>query len=313
MKSAILIIDCSKKINVFDYAAKIKPIIDNVNNYEIIYCLLNDLSIYESTYISNDDKSKLIYDNVQTLINLGLDEKVKYILQSQMSGLFEMSNEVARNVYISKLIKNKYLKSSIQKNSLTDIKLSSLVNIANLFSSIILLNATELYETKNFEELYNYMQKVLSSHNEIERKKFILPQLVLNDSLGYGLSTDGNTFISEKFDNDLAICLTGAELQTKINAIYTDPNHIRVQDKGVVDNNPLFAFVDVICEDRDVGEFFGIDSIIDLKRHYEMGGIGDFKIKKMLYSAFLKKFNCCQKKIDVNIIKKRISGSVKNV
>ena len=307
MKSAILIIDVSKRVNVFDYVAKVKPIMENISKYDVVYCLLNDLIVDETT-ISVFDKSKLVYENIQTLLNLGLDNKVKYILQSKIDGIYELSNEISKYIYISKIIKNDYLKSSIQKNSLNDIKLSSLINITNIISSILLLQADDLYETKNFETLYSYMQKVLAVYNESNDKKLFLPKLVLNNAFLYNnLSTDGNSFISDKFDNDISLCLTDDELKTKINGIYTDPNHIKVQDKGNVGNNPLFAFVDAICENSDVKEFFNLESIEELKKNYTNGGIGDYKVKQMLFSAFVKRFGCCRNVINEDILKNKIS------
>ena len=79
------------------------------------------------------------------------------------------------------------------------------------------------------------------------------------------------------------------ELRRKINGIYTDPNHIRVEDKDSMDNNPLFAFVDAICDDEDAQEYFGLNSVNELKYHYTQGGIGDFKVKKCSIQRLLKK------------------------
>ena len=310
MKSAALIIDVSRKINAFDYISKIKPLMDNMDHYDVVYCLLNDLAVNDANYLIYDKKS-LIKDNVQTLINLGLDKKVEYVLQSKIEGLFELSNELSKYIYISKIIKNDFLKTSIQKNSLNDIKLSTLINVANIFSSIILLNVNDLYETRNFESLSELVKKVLFNYNEANDNKLFWPNIMINqDIYCNNLSADGNSFISEKFDNDISLDLVGEELQAKINGIFTDPNHIRVQDKGTVEGNPLFAFVDAICSDADVKEFFGLDSIEKLKDNYIEGGIGDFKIKKMLYSAFLKKFECCSSKINADEIYSRLNVKI---
>ena len=306
MKSAVIAIDISKKINVYDYISKIKPLLDNFANYDKVYCLLIDLLVDAGT-ISLCDKEARVYENMRTLINLGFNEKTTFLLQSNISGLYQLSNELSTHIYISKIIKNDFLITSIQKNSINDIKLSSLINIANIISSIIMVEADDLYASKTFEPLYNFAKKILANYNESNDIKLFLPKIVLNDALTYSnLSADGNAFISDKFDNDLDLCLTGEELKRKINGIYTDPNHIKINDKGSVKNNPLFAFVDAICEDCDVQEFFGLNSIDELKYHYTQGGIGDFKVKSMLYSSFIKKFNICSKEIDEDYLKSRL-------
>ena len=306
MKSAVIVIDISKKINVYDYVSKIKPLLDNLNSYDKVYCILNNLLVDETSSLLYD-KNTLVFESMKTLTNLGFNEKVTFLLQSNLLGLYPLSSELSKHIYISKIIKNEFLNTSIQKNSINDIKLSSLINVTNIISSIILVNADDLYASKTFEPLYYFAKKILTNYNESNDKKLFLPKLVLNNELTCNnLSADGNAFISDKFDNDLDLCLSGEELRRKINGIYTDPNHIRVEDKGSVDNNPLFAFVDAICDDEDVQEYFGLNSVNELKYHYTQGGIGDFKVKKMLYSAFVKKFSICLNEIDPKILESRL-------
>ena len=306
MKSAVIVIDISKKINVYDYVSKIKPLLDNLDSYDKVYCVLNTLLVDETSSLLYD-KNALVFESMKTLINLGFNEKVTFLLQSNLSGLYPLSSELSKHIYISKIIKNEFLNTSIQKNSINDIKLSSLINVTNIISSIILIDADDLYASKTFEPLYYFAKKILANYNESNDKKLFLTKLVLNNELACNnLSADGNAFISDKFDNDLDLCLSGEELRRKINGIYTDPNHIRVEDKGSVDNNPLFAFVDAICDDEDVQESFGLNSVNELKYHYTQGGIGDFKVKKMLYLAFVKKFSICLNEIDRKVLESRL-------
>lgn len=306
MKSAILMIDISKKINLYDYVSKIEKLKNNIFNYNVVYCLLNDLFIDEANNPLYD-KDLIIKENVQTLINLGLNDNVKFIIQSKIPGVYELSNKLSKYVYISKIIKNEFLKTSIQNNSLNDIKLSSLINLLNLISTLIILNANDFYEIKNIKSFYSLAQKIVNNYNQTNEEKIFLPNLIINEEfLCNNLSTDGNSFVSGKFDNDVTLVCSDDELRKKVNSIYTDPNHIKVQDKGNVDNNPLFSFVDAICLDSDVKEYFDLDGIDELKNHYKNGGIGDFKIKNMVYNSFLKKFSSCKNAIDTNVISNRI-------
>ncbi len=306
MKSAILIVNTDRKINVYDYVSKIEPLLKNLCNYDKVYCLLNDLTI-EDVVLTDEDKNNVMLENVQTLINLGLSDNVEYIVQSNIKGIYELTNKLSKYVYVSKMIKNEYLRSSIQKNSINDIRLNSLANIVNLISAIVLINSCDLYETPKFESLYKYARKIINTNNELQDDNIFLPQLILNSNIKIdNLSTDGNNFISDKFDNDIPLSLEGDALETKINGIFTDPNHIRVQDKGCVKNNPLFVFVDAICEDSDVLNFFKLNSKQKLKNAYENGGIGDYKVKCMLLSAFKRKFRNCNKIISKDLLLKRL-------
>ena len=153
MKSAVIVIDISKKINVYDYVSKIKPLLDNLVSYDKVYCILNNLLVDETSSLLYD-KNTLVFESMKTLINLGFNEKVTFLLQSNLLGLYPLSSELSKHIYISKIIKNEFLNTSIQKNSINDIKLSSLINVTNIISSIILVNADDLYASKTFEPLY---------------------------------------------------------------------------------------------------------------------------------------------------------------
>ena len=56
--------------------------------------------------------------------------------------------------------------------------------------------------------------------------------------------------------------------------MFTDPNHIRVEDPGCVENNAVFTYLDAFCQDKDALE--------EMKAHYRRGGLGDVKVKKFL-------------------------------
>ena len=65
--------------------------------------------------------------------------------------------------------------------------------------------------------------------------------------------------------------------------MFTDPNHLRVEDPGKVEGNPVFIYLDAFCRDEHFAEFWNDYSCLDeLKAHYQRGGLGDVKVKKFL-------------------------------
>ena len=117
---------------------------------------------------------------------------------------------------------------------------------------------------------------------------------------------NGNVNVSNKFNNDCPLLSSKEEMKLKIMSIYTDPNHIKVEDKGSIVDNPLFMFVDQLCESKDVKKFFEFDGLEELKVNYEKGGVADSKVKEMLYHSVLNKFAVCKEKIERDIIVKRL-------
>lgn len=73
------------------------------------------------------------------------------------------------------------------------------------------------------------------------------------------------------------------DIRTKIMSMFTDPNHIRVQDPGKVEGNPVFIYLDAFCRPEHFEEFLPeYNNLDELKAHYQRGGLGDVKVKKFL-------------------------------
>lgn len=80
--------------------------------------------------------------------------------------------------------------------------------------------------------------------------------------------------MSKSLNNAIYLSGSSEELKRKVMSIFTEPNHIRVDDPGEVENNTVFAYLDVFCNDLRV--------LNDMKEHYQRGGLGDVKVKRYL-------------------------------
>ena len=73
------------------------------------------------------------------------------------------------------------------------------------------------------------------------------------------------------------------EIKQKVFSMYTDPNHIRVEDPGQVEGNTVFTYLDVFSKPEDFEKYLlEYKNLDELKEHYKRGGLGDVKIKKFL-------------------------------
>ena len=65
--------------------------------------------------------------------------------------------------------------------------------------------------------------------------------------------------------------------------MYTDPDHLRVQDPGKIEGNTVFTYLDAFCKDEHFGLYLNeYPNLDELKAHYQRGGLGDMKVKKFL-------------------------------
>ena len=87
--------------------------------------------------------------------------------------------------------------------------------------------------------------------------------------------------MSKSLNNCIYLSDTSDEIKKKVMNMYTDPNHLRVEDPGNVEGNPVFTYLDAFCRGehflRYLSDYKNLD---ELKEHYAKGGLGDVKVKK---------------------------------
>ncbi len=94
---------------------------------------------------------------------------------------------------------------------------------------------------------------------------------------------DGKAKMSKSLSNCIYLSDSSDVIKKKIMNMYTDPNHLRIDDPGNTENNPVFIYLDVFCKNdhfaRYLPEYGNLD---ELKAYYQRGGLGDVKVKKFL-------------------------------
>ena len=91
--------------------------------------------------------------------------------------------------------------------------------------------------------------------------------------------------MSKSLGNCIYLDDSDEEINKKVMQMYTDPNHIKVEDPGKIENNVVFTYLDVFCQDGDFQKYLPeYKNLDELKAHYQKGGLGDVKIKRFLAS-----------------------------
>jgi tryptophanyl-tRNA synthetase len=95
--------------------------------------------------------------------------------------------------------------------------------------------------------------------------------------------TDGKAKMSKSLGNCIYLSDSEEEIRQKVMTMFTDPTHLRVEDPGHVEGNPVFIYLDAFCSDeyfeKYLPEYKNLD---ELKAHYTRGGLGDVKVKRFL-------------------------------
>ncbi|MCB1106722.1 MAG: tryptophan--tRNA ligase [Chlamydiia bacterium] len=90
---------------------------------------------------------------------------------------------------------------------------------------------------------------------------------------------DGQAKMGKSLGNAIYLSDSVDQVSKKVKKMYTDPNHLRIEDPGKVEGNPVFSYLDAFGTD--------LEKINELKAHYERGGLGDGTVKKYLLEVLL--------------------------
>ena len=104
--------------------------------------------------------------------------------------------------------------------------------------------------------------------------------------------TDGKAKMSKSIGNCIYLADTSEDVRKKVMSMYTDPNHLKVEDPGTVEGNTVFTYLDCFCKDEYFEKYLpDYKNLDELKEHYRRGGLGDVKIKKFLFNVLEETLN----------------------
>ena len=121
--------------------------------------------------------------------------------------------------------------------------------------------------------------------NSVYGETLVEPQIILpqNQACLRLPGIDGKAKMSKSLGNCIYLSDEPEDIRKKIMSMFTDPNHLRVEDPGQVEGNPVFIYLDAFCRPEHFAEFLpDYNNLDELKDHYRRGGLGDVKVKKFL-------------------------------
>lgn len=209
---------------------------------------------------------------------VGLDpEKTTMFIQSQIPQLAELSAYYMNLVTTSRLERNPTVKSEIQqKNFNQSVPVGFYVYPISQVADITAFKATHVPVGDDQQPMIEQAREVARDFNRIyDRDVLVEPEIILPPK-GQGrlVGIDGKGKMSKSLNNGIYLSDSADEIQKKVMSMFTDPNHIRIEDPGQVAGNVVFTYLDVFADDQE--------KVQELKDHYERGGLGDVKIKRYL-------------------------------
>lgn len=209
---------------------------------------------------------------------VGLDpEKTTMFIQSQIPQLAELSAYYMNLVTTSRLERNPTVKSEIQqKNFNQSLPVGFYVYPISQVADITAFKATHVPVGDDQQPMIEQAREVARDFNRIYGRDVLVEPEIILPPKGQGrlVGIDGKGKMSKSLNNGIYLSDSADEIQKKVMSMFTDPNHIRIEDPGQVEGNVVFTYLDVFADDQE--------KVQELKDHYERGGLGDVKIKRYL-------------------------------
>ena len=217
----------------------------------------------------------------------GLDpEKTTIFIQSQIPELCELAFYYMNLVTVSRLQRNPTVKTEIQMRGFsTSIPVGFFTYPISQASDITAFRATTVPAGEDQEPMIEQTREIVRRFNTIYGDTLVEPEILLPDNAACLRlpGTDGKAKMSKSLGNCIYLSDTADEVQKKIRGMYTDPDHLRVQDPGKIEGNTVFIYLDAFCRpehfERYLPDYPNLD---ELKAHYRRGGLGDVKVKNFL-------------------------------
>lgn len=261
---------------------------------------LQNSGLYDKTFVFIADAQALT-DNMdnpekvrQNVIEVALDylacgldpTKSTIFIQSQIPELCELTFYYMDLVTVSRLQRNPTVKTEIQmRNFETSIPVGFFTYPISQAADITAFKATTVPVGEDQEPMLEQCREIVRRFNNIYGETLVEPEILLPDNAACLRlpGTDGKAKMSKSLGNCIYLSDSADEIQKKIRSMYTDPDHLRVQDPGKIEGNTVFTYLDAFCRpehfERYLPDYPNLD---ELKAHYQRGGLGDVKVKKFL-------------------------------
>ncbi len=278
------------KLHLGHYIGSLKNrvALQNEGNYDEMYLMIAD----SQALTDNFDNPKKVRDNIINValdyLSVGIDpKKVNIFIQSQVPALTELSFYYMNLVTVSRLQRNPTVKNEIKEKSFEKsipvgffcYPISQAADITAFKANIIPVGNDQL-------PMLEQTNEIVSSFNRIYGETLVPCKAILNENkIAQRLpGLDGNAKMSKSLNNGIYLSDPSDVIYKKVMSMYTDPNHIKVEDPGKVEGNMVFTYLDVFSSDEQISRYSEYKTLDEMKKAYEKGGLGDVKIKKVLYN-----------------------------
>ena len=261
--------------------------LQNSDNYDEIYIMIADAQALTDNAEHPEKVRQNIIQVALDYLACGIDpDKSTIFIQSMVPELTELTFYYMNLVTVARVQRNPTVKSEIQqRNFEASIPVGFFCYPISQAADITAFRATAVPVGEDQLPMLEQCKEIVHKFNTVYGETLTEPEIVLpsNKACLRLPGIDGKAKMSKSLGNCIYLSDEADEVKKKVMSMFTDPNHLRVQDPGNVDGNPVFIYLDAFCKPEYFPEFLpDYQNLDELKDHYKRGGLGDVKVKKFL-------------------------------
>ena len=272
--------------------------LQNSGEFDRIFIMIADAQALTDNADNPEKVRQNIIEVALDYLSVGLDPaKSTLFIQSQVPELCELAFYYMNLVTVQRLQRNPTVKAEIQMRGFAEgavegdtsqrqgIPVGFFTYPISQASDITAFRATTVPVGEDQEPMIEQTREIVHKFNAVYGETLTMPEILLPDNAACLRlpGTDGKAKMSKSLGNCIYLSDTADEVKKKVMGMYTDPNHLRVEDPGKVEGNTVFTYLDAFSRPEHFAKYLPeYASLDELKAHYRRGGLGDVKVKRLL-------------------------------
>jgi len=249
------------------------------------FVIIADAQAFTDNAENPEKVRKNILEVALDYLAVGIDPKVTTIfIQSLVPELAELTMYYLNLVTVSRLQRNPTVKDEIKQRGFgASIPAGFLAYPVSQAADITAFKADLVPGGEDQLPMIEQTNEVVRSFNRIYQCSVLVEAKALLSTVSRLPGPDGKGKMSKSLGNVISLSDSADEVHQKVKTMYTDPKHLRVEDPGTVEGNPVFAYLDAFDPDKE--------ALAAMKDHYRRGGLGDVKVKRRLQEVLAAEFD----------------------
>ena len=277
------------RLHVGHYVGSLKERVrlQNTGTYDEVFIMIADAQALTDNAEHPEKVRQNILQVALDYLACGIDpEKATIFIQSAVPELTELSFYYMNLVTVSRVQRNPTVKAEIiQRNFETSVPVGFFCYPISQAADITAFRATTVPDGEDQLPMIEQSREIVRKFNATYGDTLIEPEIVLpkNQVCQRLPGIDGKAKMSKSLGNCIYLSDDAETVRKKVMSMFTDPTHLRREDPGHVEGNPVFIYLDAFCRPEHFARFLpAYQNLDELKDHYRRGGLGDVTVKRFL-------------------------------